>query len=142
MQFIQLPLLGALLSIAGKSANSVNGRARAIAKPSIPTTGARATPDVPTSTNRNPMMGPVHEKLTRLSVKAIRKMLSNPVVRSALLSTALDHDDGSESSKPPKKLKPNSSSSRQKNMLNGALVLKALSALAPNIIVTIQPKET
>ena len=41
------------------------------------------------------MMGPVHEKLTSASVKAMRKMLNRPVVFEALVSIALPHEVGS-----------------------------------------------
>ena len=63
-----------------------------MAKPNIPTVGARILPDVDTSTNRKPIIGPVQEKETKARVKAIRKMLNKPVVDSALLSTALLHE--------------------------------------------------
>ena len=142
MLFIQFPLLGALFSIVGKRAKSVKGSASAMAKPSMPIVGARMEPLVPTSTSRKPMMGPVHEKLTSVSVNAIRNMLSRPVVFSAFESTALLHDEGSVSSKPPRKLSPKSTSSRKKNMLKMALVLMAFSALAPKNRVTSMPRPT
>ena len=112
--FIQLPLRGALFSIVGNRANRVNGSASAMANPSIPIVGARIEPLVPTSTRRKPIMGPVHEKLTRVSVKAIRKILNRPVVFSALESTALLHEEGRVSSNPPRKLRPKSTSNRKK----------------------------
>ena len=62
----------------------------------MPTVGASwPPPEVETSTKRKPMMGPVHEKLTRASVKAMRKMLNKPVVFEALASIALPHEVGS-----------------------------------------------
>ena len=139
----QPPLLGALLSHVGKRAKRVNGNANARAKPNMPTVGARAEPPlVLTSTSRKPMMGPVHEKLTNESVKAMRKMLRRPVVRSALLSTAEPHDEGSVISKPPKKLAAKTRSIRKKRMLNTALVLKSLRALAPKMEVMMRPSAT
>ena len=139
----QPPLLGALLSHVGKRAKRVKGRAKATAKPSMPMVGASAEPPlVLTSTSRKPMMGPVHEKLTSDSVNAMRKMLSKPVVFSALLSTASPHFEGSVISKPPKKLAANTTSMRKKRMLKMALVERSLSALAPNRVVMIRPSAT
>ena len=86
-----------------------------------------------------PMMGPVHEKLTSARVNAMMKMLSSPVVFSALRSALLLHDEGSCSSKNPMKLRPNTISSRAKKMLTTALVDSALAALAPKIRVTTAP---
>ena len=88
------------------------------------------------------MIGPVQEKLTRLNVKAIKKILRRPAVRSDLRSTAFVHREGSVSSKPPRKLAPKRTSSRKKKMLKKALVLIALSALAPKMRVTSKPKPT
>ena len=142
MQFIQPPLLGALFSHAGNMANSVNGRAKATAKPNMPTVGAKMEPVVLTSTSRNPMMGPVHEKLTRLKVKAMRNILHRPVAASDFLSTAFVHLAGSVISKPPRKLAANTSSIKKKNTLKTALVLRAFNALAPNTMVTSSPSKT
>ena len=142
MQFIQLPLLGALFSIVGNMAKSEKGRARARAKPNIPTVGAMMLPLVPISTSRKPMMGPVQLKLTRLRVKAMRKMLSSPVVLLALLSTALPQLEGSVSSKPPRKEAAKTTSMRQKKMLKTAFVEREFRALAPKARVTNRPSRT
>ena len=88
------------------------------------------------------MMGPVHEKLTRLSVKAMRKMLSRPLVASDFLSTALVQRLGKDISKPPRKLAPKKTSRRKKKMLNTALVLSAFNWLAPKNTVTSSPRST
>ena len=94
--FIHEPPRVVFFSSEGKRAKSVKGKAKAMAKPSIPTVGARwPPPEVDTSTNKNPMMGPVQEKLTSASVKAMRKMLNRPVVFEALVSIALPHEVGS-----------------------------------------------
>ena len=85
------------------------------------------------------MMGPVHEKLTSVSVKAMRKMLSSPVVLLAFESTLLVHEEGSVSSNHPKKLRAKTTSSRKKKMLNTALVLSSLSLLAPKMPVMASP---
>ena len=142
MQFIQLPLLGICLSQAGNMAKSVKGRARAKAKPNMPMVGARSEPLVPTSTSRKPMMGPVHEKLTRLRVNAMRKMLKRPVVLPDFLSTAFVQLLGNVISKPPRKLAPKTRSMRQKKMLKTAFVLSAFRALAPKMSVTSSPSRT
>ena len=142
MQFIQLPLLGMVLSQAGNMAKRVKGKASAKAKPNIPIVGASKEPVVPTSTSRKPIMGPVQEKLTRLNVKAMRKMLSRPVVLLDLRSTALVQLLGNVISKPPRKLAPKTRSMRKKKMLKIAFVLSAFSALAPNMSVTKRPNRT
>ncbi len=138
--FIQPPLLGIDFNQLGKMAKTVNGRANATAKPSIPTAGERMSPEVDTSTSRKPMMGPVQEKLTSVRVNAMRKMPSSPPVFSALLSTALLHDDGSCSSNAPKKEAAKTTSIRKKKILNMALVDSAFKALAPNRAVIIRPR--
>ena len=140
MRFIQLPDFGADFSHEGKKAKRVNGKARARAKPNIPTAGAMMLPDVPISTRRNPIIGPVQEKLTRTNVNAMRKMLSKPDVDDALRSTALFQDDGRVISKPPRKEAPNAKSIRKKKMLKMALVDMALSADAPKMAVTASPR--
>ena len=88
MMFIHPPDLGMDFSQDGNRANSVKGNAKAMAKPSMPMAGATTLPVVETCTSRNPIMGPVQEKDTSDKVNAIRKMLSKPLVASALLSTA------------------------------------------------------
>ena len=113
-----------------------------MAKPNIPNAGAKIEPVVDTSTKRKPMMGPVQENDTSVRVNAMRKMLSNPLVFSALLSTALLHDAGSVISNAPKNEAANTTSIRKKKILNMALVDKALSALAPKMSVMISPKAT
>ena len=137
--FIQPPDLGADFNHEGKRANSVNGSARAKAKPSIPIAGPQKLPEVAKSTNRKPMMGPVHEKDTSASVNAIRKMDSRPLVLLALLSTALDHLLGNLISNMPKNDSANTTSNAHRKMLNTALVESAFSALGPKIAVTMRP---
>ena len=140
MRFIQLPDFGADFSHEGKKAKRVNGRASARAKPNIPTAGPMMLPDVPISTRRNPMIGPVQEKLTRARVNAMRKMLINPDDDEAFLSTALFQEEGRVISKPPRNEAPKTTSIRKKKMLKMALVDKALSADAPKIAVTASPR--
>ena len=128
------------MSIEGKSAKIVNGRASANAKPNIPTAGAKSEPPVETSTSKKPIMGPVHENETSDRVNAIRKMLSTPVVLPALLFTLFVHDEGSVSSKPPRNEAPKSTSIAKNIRLKIAFVERALSALAPKIAVTARPR--
>ena len=142
MTFIQPPDFGIDFSQDGNRANSVNGNAKAIAKPSIPIAGATTLPVVDTCTSKKPIIGPVQEKDTSESVNAIRKILSKPLVASALLSTALLHLEGSVSSKAPKKEAANTTSIKQKRILNTAFVESAFSALAPKINVMAKPKVT
>ena len=87
-------------------------------------------------------MGPVHENDTSTSVKAMKKMLSRPVVLPAALSILLLHDAGNVISKAPKKEMAKTTSNRKKMMLHIALVDRALSALAPKASVTIKPMAT
>ena len=69
-------------------------------------------------------------------------MLSSPLVFSDFWSILLLHDEGSVISNAPKNDAANTTSSRQKKMLNTALVDSALSALAPKISVTTRPSST
>lgn len=62
MTFIQPPDFGIDFSQDGNRANSVNGNAKAIAKPSIPIAGAITLPVVDTCTSKKPIIGPVQEK--------------------------------------------------------------------------------
>ena len=87
-------------------------------------------------------MGPVQEKDTSDKVNAIRKMLSKPLVASALLSTAVLHLEGNVISNAPKKEAANTTSIRQKRILNTAFVESAFSALAPKISVMASPSVT
>ena len=87
-------------------------------------------------------IGPVQEKDTNESVKAIRKILSNPVVDSALLSTAFPHFEGSLISNAPKNEAAKITNIRKKRMLKIALVDKAFNALAPKINVIAKPNAT
>ena len=142
MTFIQPPDFGADFSSEGNIAKSVKGMARAMAKPSMPMVGATILPCVDTATSRKPIIGPVQEKDTSASVKAIRKMESKPVVLPDFSSILLDHEEGRVSSKAPKNEAAKTTSNRQNRMLNTALVARALSALAPKSSVTASPNNT
>ena len=140
--FIQPPDFGIDFSHDGNKAKRVNGNAKAMANPSIPIAGATILPVVETCTNKNPIIGPVQEKDTNESVNAIRKILSNPVVDSALLSTALLHFEGNVISNAPKNEAANTTNIRKKRILKIALVDKAFNALAPKINVIAKPNAT
>ena len=87
-------------------------------------------------------MGPVHENDTNVRVKAIRKILSMPLVFSDFMSILLLHDDGNVISNAPKNDAANTTSRRQKKILKMALVDRALRALAPKSKVTTSPRTT
>ena len=140
--FIHPPDFGALFSSEGKRAKTVKGMANAMAKPSIPIVGAMMSPWVDTATNRKPMMGPVQENDTRVSVKAIRKIDSSPVADSDFWSILFDQLEGSVSSKAPKNDAANTISSAAKKILKMAFVDRAFSADAPNKRVTKSPNNT
>ena len=140
--FIHPPDFGADFRRLGNIAKRVKGMARAIANPSIPMVGASMLPCVDTATSRKPMIGPVQEKDTRVSVNAIRKMLSIPLVFSDFSSILLLHEEGSVISKAPKNDAAKTTRRRQKKMLKIAFVERALSALAPKSIVTTSPNTT
>ena len=134
-----MPDFGAAFSQAGKSAKSINGRAKATAKPNIPIAAPITLPEVPNSTRRKPTIGAVHEKLTSTNVNAIRKMDRMPVFWDALLSIALVQLEGNTISKAPNSEIPNTNSRRKKKILKKALVERALRAEAPNNDVTTSP---
>ena len=138
--FIQLPDFGADFSHVGNIAKRVNGNANANAKPNIPIAGAAKSPVEATPTNKNPIIGPVQEKDTNVSVNAIKNILSNPLVAEALLSTELLHEDGRVISNHPKNDKAKTINKRQKNILKTALVANAFSELAPKIAVIASPR--
>ena len=140
--FIHPPDFGACFSNEGKRAKSVNGMAKAMAKPNMPMVGATMSPCVETATSRKPTMGPVHEKDTKARVKAMKKMDSRPVVFSDFSSILFDQEDGSVSSNAPKNEAAKTMSSRAKIMLKMALVLSAFSAEAPKSSVTSRPSST
>ena len=106
----------------------------------MPTAGPKILSAVLTSTSRKPIIGPVQENDTSVSVNAMRNILSSPLVEEALLSTLFVHEEGSVSSNHPKKERANTTNRRKKKMLNTAFVDNALSALAPKIAVIARPR--
>ena len=122
-------------------ANSEKGSASAMAKPNMPTAGAkRLCPAA--STSNVPMIGPVQEKETITSVNAMSNILRNPPVERALLSKAVDQLSGSVISNKPKNDSAKTTNSRKKKIFTIALVLSSFNADAPKIIVTSNPKPT
>ena len=113
-----------------------------MAKPSIPNTGARKLDDVVRSTSRKPMMGPVHENDTMVSVVAIRKMPTTPPLASAALSVLFPQEEGSVISNPPIKLAAKTMSIAKHIRLNTALVDNALSPSEPKSNVISRPIPT
>ncbi len=116
--------------------------ASATAKPNMPIAGAKIEPVLDTSTNKVPIIGPVHENDTNAKTKAIKRMLSMPDVDSALASNFVDHDDGSVISNAPKNEMAKTINNRKNRILKNALVDRLLSALAPNNTVIKIPKAT
>src|SRR5690606_24030998 len=98
----QPPDFGISFRKEGNNAKTIKGMASATEKPSMPMVGPKREPFDTASTNRYPMMGPVHENDTRASVNAIKNMPINPP-RLDLESTLLTNREGSVISKPPKK---------------------------------------
>ena len=82
------------------------------------------------------------EKLTKANVKAMRKMLSKPVVLEALESMALFHLEGRVISNPPKNEAPKATSMAKKRRLKMALVERSFKAEAPKMEVTMTPRAT
>ena len=140
MVFIQEPERGADLSNDGNMANNVNGKAKANAKPNIPTAGLIQLPEVTVSTNSKPMIGAVQENDTNTRVNAMRKIEIKPVALEALVSTEFAQLSGNLISNHPKNDNANTTNSKNKKMLNTALVESSLSLLGPKIAVTKMPK--
>src|SRR5690554_2935015 len=124
----------------GKAANKPKGNAKANEKPNIPTNGA-IPPREAASTNKVPIIGPVQEKETMASARAIKKMPMMPP-RSACLSTLFAQEFGSMISKAPKNERPKINSIKKNITLNQTFVESAFNESAPKMVVTIAPKNT
>ena len=138
--FIHDPDFGACFSHEGNRAKRVKGSASATANPNIPSAGASQLPLVVVSTSNRPMMGAVHENDTNTRVKAMKKMLMRPLVFEALVSTLLAQLSGSLISNHPKKERANTTSNRNRKMLNTAFVDMALRVSLPKSAVTNSPR--
>ena len=139
--FIQPPDLGNFCNIVGNIAKSEKGKAKAIAKPNIPTVGANS--DLPAaSTNSVPMIGPVQLNDTMTSVKAMKRIDRKPVVAEDFADIFVDHDEGKVNSNAPKNDAANTTNMRKKMIFTTALVDKAFSADAPKMAVMSSPSPT
>src|SRR5210317_894922 len=139
--FNQPPEEGREFNQPGKAANKVNGIASARAKPNIPTAGPSKDPPEAALTSNEPMIGPVQEKLTKLKVKAMKKMPTIPPLldASSALFTQLE---GNVISKAPKKLAANTTKSAKKARLNQGFVAILFKLSAPKRSVTKSPNPT
>ena len=138
--FNQPPDFGKEFSHPGNIANNIKGKAKANENPNIPTIGA-IPPLEAASTKRVPTIGPVHEKETIASAKAINKIPIIPPL-SAWLSTLFAQELGNIISKAPKNEAANVTNKTKKIILNQTFVDNAFSASAPKIHVTKNPKTT
>ena len=81
---IHPPDLGSAFNVFGNKAKRPKGNPKATPKPSIPTVSCVAPPSAPNEpANKEPRIGPVHEKETIAKVRAIKKMPITPVLREA-----------------------------------------------------------
>ena len=93
--FSQPPLFGSVFSQFGNSANNAKGSAKAKPKPPIPIDNCMAPPSLDKEPpNKEPKIGPVHEKETMASVRAIKKIPMIPPMLLALSSILLLQDCG------------------------------------------------
>ena len=123
-------------------AKRVKGIDNARAKPNIPIAGPAVAPIDAAWTRSVPIIGPVQEKETSERVNAMKNILSNPVVESALLSSFVVHEDGRVISNAPRKEIAKTTRSKKNIILKIAFVARLLRALAPNAPVMIKPRAT
>ena len=123
-EFSQPPDFGNECNQLGKMANTVNGNASANPKPASPAVNGH-DPCEAVPANKEPRMGPVQEKETMASVKAIKKMPAVPSPERALALFA--KPDGKVISKYPKKEIANRMKTTKKNKFNQTLVEKLFS---------------
>src|SRR5690625_3888224 len=116
------PDLGIDCSMDGNIANRTKGRARAIAKPSIPIAGPNLSPLVAASTSKVPIIGPVHENETNAKEKAIKNKPTNPPL-SDLASILFTNELGKVNSNAPRNDAAKNTSIRKNRKLNTPLVL-------------------
>ena len=133
------PLLGRFLSSEGKSAKRVKGSANAAEKASMVTTGSHTSPEVDLMSTE-PTIGPVHEKETSTSVRAMKKSPARPP-RSALRSLLFTSQLGMVISNAPKNEAAKTMNTR-KNITLGTqcvasqLKMSAVTASPPTRLVT------
>ena len=134
------PDFGNDFSQFGNKANSINGKAKALEKPSMPITGAMP-PFEADSTSNVPTIGPVHEKDTIAKANAMNKIPIMPPL-SACLSIEFAHELGNIISKAPKNDVAKTNKSTKKATLNHGLVDNAFKASAPKAALIANPKIT
>ena len=122
-------------------AKRAKGNARAREKPVIPIAGPRKLLPLAASTRRVPMIGPVQEKETRLSVKAMKKIPISPP-RSLAWSALLIRLLGKVISKTPKNEMAKMRKMIKKSMLKKPLLAKSFNASEPKMMVTNNPSVT
>ena len=138
-EFNQPPDLGKVLSHDGKMANSMNGNDSANEKPNSTSAGPPYPPFAAVA-NAVPTSAPVQLNDTIARVAAIKKMATKPVRLLAAMSILLPQLAGSWISNAPKKLKPKSTSSANRNRLKYGSVEITLSASAPKMAVIARPR--
>ena len=139
--FNQPPELGNEFIIAGKIEKSMKGSAKAKPNANIPIRSAVLPPSADIPTNKEPKIGPVHEKDAKESTRAIKNIPTTPPL-SAFESAAFTQDDGNCISKAPKKDIPNTNSMRKKKRLNQTLVDISFNKLEDPVTTTSKPNKT
>jgi hypothetical protein len=122
----------------GNNANKVKGKESASENPNIPTNGAIPPMDAD-STKRVPTIGPVHEKETNASAKAMKKIPIKPPLFDEE-SALFNQEFGNIISKAPMNEIAKITSRMKNIILNHTFVDKALSAEAPKTAVTMVPR--
>ena len=116
------PDFGSLLKTLGKNDIKPKGNANAVPKPSIPAVSCVAPPSaVRDPTNSEPKIGPVHEKETKASVNAIKKIPRYEDFAEAS-SDLEDQEVGSRNSNKPKKDNANIKKTTKKIIFNTTFV--------------------
>jgi hypothetical protein len=124
----------------GKIAKSVNGMAKAKEKPNIPMIGFKNAP-WEAAIKMDPANGPVQEKETNTSVKAIKNTPMNPPL-SDFASTVFTKFEGNTISNAPKNEIPNKINIIKKSIFGIQCVLKKFAKLAPAKKANSVPKNT
>ena len=135
-----MPDLGNFCIKPGKIANKVNGIAKAKEKPNIPMIGFKKAP-WEAAIKMDPASGPVQEKETNTSVKAIKNTPMNPPL-SDFASTVFTKFDGNTISNAPKNEIPNKINIVKKSIFGIQCVLKKFAKLAPAKKANSVPKNT
>jgi hypothetical protein len=135
-----LPDLGNFCIKPGKIANNVNGIAKAKENPNIPIIGFKNAP-CEAAIRIDPASGPVQEKETSTSVKAIKNTPMKPPL-SDFASTVFTKFDGNTISNAPRNEIPNKINMVKKSIFGIQCVLKKFAKLAPAKKANRVPKNT